>query len=517
MMNLREALDNAGRTENGAMSFKRTGSKVLDFFAHAGALRSGGNDAGRGLEMFIEAFKEDPLHAMITLFYLRDPRQGNGERELFRRCLKWLADEQYLYFLAVRDCIVEYGRWDDLLLFGPHHRVGSNIVSKVSLQLSIDRLSANKGKSVSLIGKWMPSENASSPETRAFAYFWMQRLGYITKHGKDYASYRRLLSMLRERINIPERLMSAGRWTEIDYSTVPSRAMYIYRKAFRKHDPEGFAKYLEQVKQGKKVIHAGVLFPHEIIGKLMETYNAREIEELTLLWEALPNWFADALVNAMCVCDTSGSMSGMPMLVALSLTMYAAERMTGPFADSAISFSAKPQFNTIPRELPLKDRMRILMRGSGYNTNFQAVFELLLDMAKRIKAKQEDMPSTIFCISDMQFDQADGSARPPAGTNEHLHEPTNFEMLRAKYAEAGYEMPLLVMWNVRSVPNDTPVTMMQPGVYLVSGFSPVIFKNALQLNTATVTPYDAMMETLHDGRYDQVINALRALTDYNRE
>jgi hypothetical protein len=45
----------------------------------------------------------------------------------------------------------------------------------------------------------------------------------------------------------------------------------------------------------------------------------------------------------------------------------------------------------------------------------------------------------------------------------------------------------------------TPVTLNEDGVYLVSGCSPVVFKNAL--NCKATSPYDQMLETLNGERY----------------
>ena len=64
--------------------------------------------------------------------------------------------------------------------------------------------------------------------------------------------YRKLLSKLRNKIYIVESKITQGKWELIDYSEIPSRAMNLYSKAFMKHDPEGFTKYLNDVSIGKK-------------------------------------------------------------------------------------------------------------------------------------------------------------------------------------------------------------------------------------------------------------------------
>ena len=74
----------------------------------------------------------------------------------------------------------------------------------------------------------------------------------------------------------------------------------------------------------------------------------------------------------------------------------------------------------------------------------------------------------LFIVSDMEFNQAT--------CNNTM---TNFEVIRNRYTESEYEMPTLVFWNVNSRRNQTPVTINDRGVILISGCSPVIFEYAL--------------------------------------
>lgn len=479
-----------GFTENGALSNINTGSAVLDLFAHGAALRTAG-DSQRIIPLLEAAYKESPILTLVTLFHIRDVRGGQGEREVFRLGLNWLANNHPDVFTALIPHIPHYGRWDDLLIFGPHAIVGHDVVKHVAFVLKQDQYAHSRGGVVSLLAKWMPSENASSSETRAFAYFWMERLGYVTQWSKNQRAYRKLLSKLRAYIDIVERRMSFRLWNTVDYARVPGKAGLIYRKAFARHDGE---RYTKHIADGGK-LNAGTLYPYEIIKKVLSA-NAADLVTLNAIWSQLPNYFGDSTRNVICVCDTSGSMSGMPLLVAISLTLYAAERMNGLFADTAITFSHTPEFVTLPRSLPIEERLVPLYKGQGLNTNFQAVFDMILTMAVECGAAQDQMPTDIFCISDMQFDEADQGG-------------TNFQVIRQKYKAAGYTMPRFIMWNVRSAPNDAPVTMHDTGVYFVSGCSPIIFKNALLLDTTTTTAYDAMLITLYDTRYDLIREALQ--------
>ena len=59
-------------TENGALAYRSTGSKVYDLFAFGAAYRSRSEEDC--ILLFKEAFEEDPDLAMKCLFYIRDCR-----------------------------------------------------------------------------------------------------------------------------------------------------------------------------------------------------------------------------------------------------------------------------------------------------------------------------------------------------------------------------------------------------------------------------------------------------------
>ena len=99
-------------TLNGADAKVTTGSALLDMFGTLPAMRN-----RSGLEiirMFDLAYAEDPLTALRCLFYTRDIRGGQGERDIFRLLLKHLAQKSPQAVLKNLEVIPEYGRFDDL-------------------------------------------------------------------------------------------------------------------------------------------------------------------------------------------------------------------------------------------------------------------------------------------------------------------------------------------------------------------------------------------------------------------
>lgn len=478
------AAGNYTLTENAALTHKSTLSDVLDFYYHAPARRGQDNT-----QLFSNAYAEDPILALKVAFYLRDIRgKGTGERESFRQVLRYLHVNKPAVFNAVVSLVPEYGRWDDILEF-----VDSAFVTQIVIeQLSDDRIAEHP----SLLAKWMPSNNTSSVKTRELAKKWARAIG-ITD-----AAYRRMLSNIRRSINVLERLMSAGNFSEIDYEHVPSKASKNYRKAFSKRDAERYVAYLESVKKGEKKINASTLYPYELVSQYLQGYNSVD-DTLEALWKALPN-YADTDRNALCVVDTSGSMTWVtlpgtnvqPLHVAVSLGVYCAERNHGAFKDYFITFSDHPELQRI-RGNNLLEKVRNLSRANvGGSTNLQGVFDLLLTTARNEHVPAADMPSHIFVISDMEFNAC---ARPV----------TNYEAIKNKYRSAGYEAPVIVFWNVMSRNTQTPVTQDESGVILVSGLSATVFKNAI--NARIVTPMEAMLDVLSDERYQAVENAVAGI------
>lgn len=488
-----KALKNITYTENSALSNKSTGSAVLDFFYHSAAKRGKFEEVQ---PLFEAALLEDHILALKALFYLRDIRGGKGERQMFRDLFSNLFYTNDQIGGALMKLIPEYGRWDDV----PFHLVTNQYVRElVKNQLLADLEDATTEQPISLLAKWMPSNNTSSQETRDLAYLWQKVFGWSAR------TYRKNLSALREYLDVPERKMSARRWKDIDYAKVPSRAAMIYRKAFMKHDPEGYAKYIEAAVRGDVKINSKTLYPHEITGLVR---FGKWDETLEAMWNQLPNYAGDLV--GIVVADESDSMtwevSKIPGSkyyaadVANALAIYFADKNAGAFAHHFITFSNTPVLRELKGET-LKAKMSELRVYAGGSTNIQAVFNLILSTGVRNNVPQNEMPKVIFIVSDMQFNQA---------TNGN--DRTNYEVIKQKYQEAGYEMPKLVFWNVASRVNETPVTQDTKNTFLASGFSTDVFQKVLNLDTSPVpvqTPYELMLHTLNSERYKLVDDALK--------
>lgn len=471
---------NVTETLNGAKAYTFTLNSSVDLFGKIAACR---NDIEQARKLFARAYQKDPETATRILFWARDIRGGQGERQVFRNLFKYLVEQDIEIGKKLVDLIPEYGRWDDLLVL-ENTSAWETVLNAIEAQFNIDRLMYRTGSNVSLLAKWLPSVNASSKDTK--------RLGRkIAAHlGLSEREYRKILSNLRAHIKVVEQKMCAKEWSEIDYSKLPSRAAFMYRKAFQKQDGVRYAEYLSAVEKGEAKINASTLYPYDIVEQYLYK-GARNDKTIDLQWEALPNYMEGREFNGLVVADVSGSMGmygGMPMSVSISLAMYIAERNTSPvWKDKFLTFSERPELQTIIGST-IGKRIDNLSRAAwGCNTNLMAVFKTVLDAGVKNSVAQKDMPQKLFIVSDMQFDQACSS-----------NSKTNFEQIRELYKESGYEMPQLVFWNVNSHSN-VPMTVHDTGTCLVSGCSPSILKSVL--GDKILTPVDVMRDVVYNDRY----------------
>lgn len=469
-------------TENGAVSHSTTGTAVLDFFGKGGSVR--GQDAN-AISLFANAYKEDKTLALKVLFYLSDVRQGQGERQLFRLCFKWLAEQDSKIAAKLMKHIPEYTRFDNVLETLEGTELETKALELIAKQLRADLDADSSGGSPTLCAKWSPSEQASSAVTKRLA-------SKLRKHMKmSPKDYRKMLSNLRKQIDVVERKMCENKWTKINYEGVPSRAASIYRKAFMRQDNTGYSKFLQQVEKGEKKINASVLYPYDIVSKFIHSSVADQTLELQ--WKALPDYLKDNPHNGIVVADVSGSMdsgsgSVAPINVAVSLAIYFAERNVGAFKDNFILFSDRASLKTLKGDTLAKKVQDVLASRPVANTNLQSVFNLILDKAVTHKVPESEMPSVLYIVSDMQFDSA-------------CSRDTNLEVIQKKYKAAGYKMPRIVFWNVNSF-GDVPVKVDDKGVCLVSGCSPVILKSVL--NNKITSPWDVMVQAVNVPRYEVI-------------
>jgi hypothetical protein len=449
-------------TENAMPAFVSTLDKNVDLFFKIGAMR--GQDPRPA---FAAAFGEDPELAVRIAAWARDVRGGAGERKIFRDILQYLETTHKNIAKAMVPMIPEIGRWDDLFAFNDLE------LKRLSYDLIKKALVARNG----LCAKWMPRKGPIAIGLRNF-------MGLTPKQ------YRKILVELT---NVVETPMCAKQWDTIEFGKVPSLAAARYKKAFARNAEKAYTEYALGLLEGTGKINVGAVYPYDVIKGTFTSYGAPELQVVEAQWKALPNYIKDA--KFLPVVDVSGSMtirinkSITALDVAVSLGLYCADKNTGDFKDTMVTFSGTPELLRLRGSI-LDKLTQMSSSKWEMNTNIEAVFHLILNHAQVNKVPESDMPTAILIMSDMQFDDC---VQGPS--------VTALVMMKRLYAEAGYKMPAVVFWNIFSYDN-VPARFNEAGVALISGFSPAILTSVLAFDLDNLTPEKIMLKTVMVPRYD---------------
>ncbi len=465
-----EAIKNQeARTANGMKARKSSANACVDLFYNIGASR------GKNIvPAFTAAYVENPDLALRIAQWARDVRGGSGERQVFRDILAYLENTKPEDASRLLAKVPELGRYDDLFVFK------TKPLKAQAYTLLGDALRARNG----LAAKWTPRKGEVAREIREF-------------FGMTPKQYRKSLVTLT---NVVETQMCANNWDNINYSHVPSVAHARYKKAFGRHGTT-YAEYVTKLVKGEAgvKINASAVFPYDVLKGRIGRYNTMSKQELDVVeaqWNALPNYVGAA--NVLPMVDSSGSMtcpaggytskSGLTCLeVAISLGLYFADKNTGKFKDTFLTFSRSPKLVNLKGNINQKiDQMNT---GEVANTNLHKAFELILDVAVKNNVPQAEMPETLVIFSDMQFDQ--GVDRDESA----------IEMIERKYKAAGYTVPQVVFWNLNAAYGNTPVKFDKRGTALVSGFSPAVAGGIMGGNMDDFTPEAIMLKTVMKDRY----------------
>ncbi|KAL4185494.1 hypothetical protein AMTRI_Chr10g6230 [Amborella trichopoda] len=496
-----------GRTENNSATSLTTGNPCLDFF-----FRIVPDTPPEKLTHLLSlAWDQDSLTALKLLAQLRGVRgQGKSDRENFYTAALWLHQNHPETLAENAHLFGEFGYLKDvpeilfLLIQGPHarklrrqqqhlRRIKFNLARGRALKATVkeerkkkrlnharialerydsdsqyrylhDRISeifakllvsdlnhANCGdiKSLSLAVKWCPSLDSSYDRITLICESIAKRIfpkdtdpEYTLLEERHYAY--RIRDRLRKEFLVP--LRKALELPEI--YEVASVAMKTYKKLFEKHDAERFERFLGEVRRGETKIAAGALLPHQILA-------SGEDQVAELQWRRMVEHMKKQgkLSNCLAVCDVSGSMEGRPMEVCVALGLLVSV------------LSEEPWKGTIEGETIFERRKFVERMDWGSNTDFQKVFDLLLEVAETGGLEREKMIKRLFVFSDMEFDQA--------STNQW---ETDYMVIERKFTERGYgKPPQIVFWNLRDS-RSTPVVSGQEGVALVIGFSKNLLK-----------------------------------------
>lgn len=486
-------------TENGARAKNTSGDACLDLFSTGGSLRD--SDLSRKQRLLMDAFNEDSLTATRILFYLRDVRGGLGERDTFRQMITHLANKHPDVISKNIWAIPFYGRFDDLyaLLSTPCE---DDMWKFMRAQFENDWDGYLNDEPISLMAKWIRCGNESSKKSRARGILTATKLGFTVYE------FKRKIARLRKYLDVVESKMSTNRWDEINYSHVPSRAGMLYRNAFNKHDALRYQEFISKVSKGEAKINTSNIYPYDIVSKVWRSMldedsryyfdiepkevDTTEHDALCAMWDNLPNYVPNDS-NAIVIADTSGSMmcsGGRPFYTAVALAVYFAQRNTGAYHNLWMSFSHKPKFHSIKGDDIFEVIKNFDSSDWGLNTDMQAAFTKVLDVAIENDVPADQMVKSLIVISDMEIDAGCGTSW------------SFYDDMKQKYAEHGYEIPNVVFWNVNSRHDVFHADKSRKGVQLVSGQAPSTFTSLM--SSIGLTPMEFMYKVINSERYENI-------------
>jgi len=505
-------------TENGAVSLETTQDARLDLFfktvRNIVTLSSGWHydirqdEVEHLFNLVDKSWKVDPLDTLKILFNWRDCRQGKGDHAGFLMAMTHIAHTYSPWFLANIEHVPEYGSyldWVKLWQFVDDTQAKAELIKLIGSELERDlhKLQAEAGQNVTLVAKWIPTENGrwdrwrKEPKSERFIINLCRYVFSIAdEHNVKSDVIKKLrtnfITPLRNHISLVETKLTQQKYADIEYEKVPSLAMNKYKKVFKKHDTERFENYLAAVKLGTKKINAQQMLPHDLVRQyLSNVYKNEDVVDDVIeeQWKAIKATVtaSRAFEDSIVVCDVSSSMSGTPMEVAVALGLLS-------ISDSnkhLITFSSHPTLHVVKGTTLFEQTRDVVSMEWGCNTNFSRLMELVLGLSVNKTYKR------IYVFSDMQFDVAFPY------TNI-----THFESVKTKFADCGIEMPTIVFWNLRGDTTDFPVKQDDRGVVMLSGYSPSLLKRFVSGNIKDITPLNVMLDIIRSERYDRIVKPL---------
>ncbi|ATV35079.1 DUF2828 family protein [Fusobacterium pseudoperiodonticum] len=515
----RKTLEILKRTWNNAVTNESTLNFNLDMFAYSS--RDPKQDYEKNKNRFKNALIENDEIALANLLYTLDIRNGKGERALFKSYFYTLIEMNKDCAIQILPYIPELGRWD-YVFEGIGTEIEENVYELIRAYLMMDIKNYNENKPVSLLAKWLPSIKTHNKKNY-FAVKLAKKLNLTEKE------YRKILSKLRDSLNIVEKHITNKEYEKIEYISVPSKAMVKYKNLFFTKDEVRFKEFIEELKDSKKakydnlfmndfakmyldnLMKIGINYFYERTIKeacrlLFNNFFLKDLEENSqILLQNFKNeknlintmWKKQSKIefdkNVLVIADTSGSMEGTPFETAISLAIYISQNNKSEewrnkfiiFSSDCIEYSydKDAEFTDIIDNIPL----------IAENTNIDKVFKKILNDSIEKNLPQLD---EVIIISDMEFDMV-----------QDKKDMSNFKHWKSEFAKYNYELPKIIFWNVARNVESFPVTKLDYGTCLVSGYSKNILKSIIDIEN--FDPIDIMLKTLEKKNYFKMVKEIK--------
>ena len=394
----------------------------------------------------------------------------------------------------------------------------------------------DKSPKISLAARWVPREKhrASGWLFRRMAETYNNHFivsakspeALIRARNKAWMSFRKTCSDLNRYLDTPQIKQCDGRWADINFACLTSITTRRQNKALRNVDSKGntrsdlpdrkecaskFVKHIESLgKDGKEAKGKQVSLIELVRDAFALKHNTDNCGKTLLNSQWRDNSAATGdLPNMVAMVDTSGSMhcDGMvPLHSAIGLGCRIAEK--SKLGRRVMTFSSQPRWVNLDECPNLTDMVWKIASTSdwGFNTNFTAALEVILDAICARKLPPSDVEDMVLVIlSDMQIDESG---------NEEINE-TMLDGIRRMYKEAGekavgapYHPPHILFWNLRST-DGFPSLSSSNGCSMMSGASPSLLRVFCEKGVAALretTPWSMLMELLDNPRYVRAVS-----------
>jgi hypothetical protein len=527
----------------------------------------------------------------LILFEKRDCRGGEGERLIFYHMF-WRLYLDFPYIISeMAELIPEYGTWkdpwnlieykriyelvsnlsdeedDESNDFSPHvtgrtglrakmfesrksqkdpgdisiKRFADNMIRIAAVQFEKDKINLVDEKPLSLLAKWLPTEKGEFAKHNNKVW----KLLVKTLIGLDSTSlekdYRKILSEMRAKIDIPEAKMCSGRFSEINPKTVPSVCGFKYRTAFlntlTKSEAEkrgrqpGYLPDTSEYETGnrfpenpdrvscrnnwlnaikKKKVKGGQLSPDALVAAIRAAETPDEIALIDAQYEDLLNKIrasieqakADGFIpmdNTIGMGDKSPSMRGIPENAAIGLCIMLAD-LSG--LGLGITFDSNCHIVDFRAAKSFSEKVALINKlPMGYSTNFHLAMQRLCEIIEKNKIPEDLVPS-LCILSDEQFDHHQ------FGYNATMEDQLvkMFHDVGVKVSGRPYKKPRTIHWNLRGDTDGFPAKADDRNVQMLTGYSPALF-DLILCGKPEPTPLDTMRRKLDSARYDPVREA----------
>ncbi len=499
-------------TENGAISNSSTGNVFLDYFSKAGTYRHRELDT-----VFADVsamWDKDPKQAMQLIFYNRmisrsikgfvevDHMQaGQGNKDEFRKSIIWIARyypdalNKNLWIIPLVGC------WKDLW----HADLIDELDANTVYTLIEKGIACEYNKE--LIAKYLPRIRSKSNvynerhiKLNAFAHGLIKHLKWSPVKYRKFKSSGKAHDFQKK--------MSNGLFAEIDFNSIPGRALHqlVNKKGkdnlttFERHGID--SRYLDWIKNQPVAKFTGYMY--ELMSVINSNISLAQKYTVDKQFDGLIQKASEAnsiTENLWCALDTSGSMTAQvadttAYDICISLGVYFSTLNQGAFKDQVIMFSDTSTVKKLAGSFSDKVMQIKSTETAWGSTNFQSVIdEIVRVRLANPEIPISDFPTSLLVVSDMQFNPTRGNSM------------TNYRAAMKKLAAVGLPKIRIIWWWVTGRASDFPSTIDDKNVIMIGGFDGSIL--SLLLNEE-VKQTDSKMPKMNKvkGPYEAMQKAL---------